>query len=237
NVPVTLELEKLLRREPNREVLAVLYRELEFNSLLKELGAEVVAAAAASEQAAIATDYRKFANAEEFRLFLAQIPAKTPLAVWFNLEPGEREAEGFGTKVASIEVSTKPGEGRSVWMDEKGEALKALAPLLADPKRPKIAHDPKLLQILSGRVANIEHATQIYSYLLRPTTGNHNFADVVMRQFNVMLGGGAGERADYMQRLAPVLRGAVDEQQLTQAYESIDLPVAAVVAEIECVGI
>jgi DNA polymerase-1 len=237
NVPVTLELEKLKRREPNLEILTGLYRELGFNSLLKELGAEVVAAAAANEQAAVETDYKQLANADEFRAYLAKIPAKAPVAVWFNLQPGEREAEGFGTKIASIEVSSKAGEGRSVWMDEKGEALKALSPLLADPKRAKIAHDPKLFQILSGRAANIQHATQIYSYLLRPTTGNHNLADVVMRQFNVMLGGGAGERADFMQRLAPVLRAAVEEQQLTDAYEKIDLPVAAVVADVERAGI
>jgi DNA polymerase-1 len=237
DVPVTLDLEKLKRREPNVEILTTLYRELGFNSLLKELGASVVAAAAASEQAAVATDYKQLANAEDLRAYLAKIPAKAPLAVWFNVETGEREAEGFGTRIASIEVSTKAGEGRLVWMDEKGEALKALAPLLADSKRVKIAHDPKLFQILSGRAANIVHATQIYSYLLRPTTGNHNFADVVMRQFNVMLGGGAGERADYMQRLAPVLRAAVEEQQLVETYEKIDLPVAAVVADVERVGI
>src|SRR5262249_230109 len=55
DVPVKLDLEKLKRGEPNVEVLTTLYRELGFNSLLKELGAEVVAAAAASEQAAIPT--------------------------------------------------------------------------------------------------------------------------------------------------------------------------------------
>jgi len=237
DVPVTLELDKMLRREPDVAALTALYRELGFNSMLKELGAEAVASAAANEQAAVKTDYVQFTNVEEFREYLAKLPAKEPLSVWFNLETGDREAEGFGTRVASIEVSSKVGEGRSVWMDEKGEALKALAPFLLDAKRPKIVHDPKLFQILGQRAASIRHATQIYSYLLRPTTGNHNFADVVMRQFNVMLGGGAGERADYLHRLAPVLRASVEAQGLTEAYEKIDLPVAAVLAEVERAGI
>ena len=237
DVPVALDLGKLQLREPDVAALTTLYRELGFNSLLKELGSEAVAAAAASEQTAVATDYVQFATVEEFRGYLAKLPAKRPLAVWFNLEAGEREAEGFGTRVASIEVSSKAGEGRSVWLDEKGEALQALIPLLADPKRPKIVHDPKLFQILGGRAANIQHATQIYSYLLRPTTANHNLADVVMRQFNVMLGGGAGERADYLHRFAPVLRAAVDEQQLHSVYEKIDMPVAAVLADVERIGI
>jgi DNA polymerase-1 len=237
DVPVTLELDKMLRREPDVVALTALYRELGFNSMLKELGAEAVASAAANEQAAVKTDYAQFANVEEFREYLAKLPAKAPLSVWFNVETGDREAEGFGARVASIEVSSKVGEGRSVWMDEKAEALKALAPFLSDAKRPKIVHDPKLFQILGQRAVNIEHATQIYSYLLRPTTGNHNFADVVMRQFNVMLGGGPGERADYLHRLAPVLRASVEAQGLTEAYEKIDLPVAAVLAEVERAGI
>jgi DNA polymerase-1 len=159
------------------------------------------------------------------------------LAVWLNLELGERESEGFGTRIASIEVSSKAGEGRSVWLDEKGEALKTVTPLLADAKRAKIVHDPKLFQLLAGHAANVKHATQLYSYLLRPTTANHNFSDVVMRQSNVMLGGGPGERADYLQRLAPVLRTQIDEQELAEVYEKIDLPLAPVLADMERIGI
>jgi DNA polymerase-1 len=173
----------------------------------------------------------------EFREYLGKLPAKQPLAVWLNLETGEREAEGFGTRIASMEVSSKAGEGRSVWFDEKGEALKALAPLLADSKRPKIVHDPKVFQLLTGRAANIQDATQLYSYLLRPTTANHSFADAVMRQSSAMMGGGPGERADYLQRLAPALQAQVKEQKLTSVYEKIDLPLAAVLANIERAGI
>jgi DNA polymerase-1 len=165
------------------------------------------------------------------------LPAKEPLAVWLNLETGEREAEGFGTRIASIEVSSKAGEGRSVWFDENGEALRALVPLLTDSKRPKIVHDPKLFQLLAGRAANIQHATELYSYLLRPTTANHNFADTVMRQFSSMMGGGPGERADYLQRLAPALHTQVKEQKLESVYEKIDLPLAPVLAGIERAGV
>jgi DNA polymerase-1 len=238
DVPLELDLHALERCEPDGAALAALYRELGFNSLLRELGSEAVASSApANSESAAKTDYAQFASAAEFREYLAKLPAKQPLAIWLNLELGERESEGFGTRIASIEVSSKAGEGRSVWFDEKGEALKALAPLLIDPKRAKIVHDPKLIQLLTVRAAKIGHATQLYSYLVRPTTANHNFTDVVMRQFNVMLGGGAGERADYLQRLAPALRAQVEEQQLADVYEKIDLPLAPVLADIERAGI
>jgi DNA polymerase I len=237
-IPVELELDKLQRQQADLSALATLYRELGFNSLLRELGSEAVAATApVHAEAPEKTDYAQFANVGEFREYLASLPAAQPLAVWLNVESGEREAEGFGTRVASIEVSSKPGEGRSIWMDEKGEALATLAPFLADSKRPKVIHDPKLFQILAGQIENVQHATQIYSYLLRPTTGNHNFADVVMRQYNTMLSRAPGEHADFLQRLAPVLRAQIDAEKLTDVYERIDLPVAGVLADIERAGV
>ena len=238
DLPLEINLSALARPEPDVGALVTLYRELGFSSLLKDLGAEAVAPSApAHVEPAVEADYAQFAGVAEFREYLAELPAKQPLAVWLNLEVGERESEGFGTRIASIEVSPNAGQGRSVWYDEKGEALKAIAPLLVDPKRPKIVHDAKLFQLLAGRAANIRHATQIYSYLLRPTTANHNFADVAMRQFNALIGGGPGERADYLQRLAPALHAQVQEQELEDVYEKIDLPLAPVLADIERTGI
>src|SRR5258706_11281011 len=238
DVPLELDLPALEPGLPDVNALAALYRELGFNSLLRELGTDATASSAPAEsEPAIKADYAQFAGVSEFHEYLANLPAKQPLAVWLNLEAGERESEGFGTRIASIEVPSKSGEGRSVWFDEKGEVLKTLAPLLGDAKRPKIVHDPKLFQLLTGRTANIRQATQLYSYLLRPTTANHNFADVVMRLFNAMMGGGPGERADYLQRLAPALHTQVQEQQLEDVYKKMDLPLAPVLADIERIGI
>src|SRR5437879_8359190 len=238
DVPLELDLNALQRREPDVAALAAVCRELGVSSLLQELGSEAAASSAPADADSTAKgEYVQFAAVTESREYLAKLPAKQPLAVWLNLETGEREAEGFGTRIASIEVSSKAGEGCSVWLDEKGEALKALEPLLADSKRPKIVHDPKVFQLLTGRAANIQDATQLYSYLLRPTTANHNFADAVMRQFSAMMGGGPGERADYLQRLAPAIQAQVEEQKLESVYEKIDLPLAAVLANIERAGI
>ena len=237
DVPMKLDFEALERREPDVPALAALYRELGFSSLLKELGAGAVAASRPAVSEAGETDYAQLANAAEFREYLAKLSAKQSLAVWLNLDQGQRESEGFGTRIAGIEVSAKAGEGRSLWADEKGEALSALAPLLKDTKRSKIVHDPKIVSLLAGETKNIQHATELYSYLLRPTTANHNFADVVMRQFNAMLGGGPGERADYLQRLAPLLHEQVKERQLEGVYEKIDLPLAPVLAGMERTGI
>jgi DNA polymerase-1 len=239
DVPLTLDLKALEIQQPDKPVLAALYRELGFSSLLKELGPVDggIASTQTGTEAPGQADYAQLANAAEFREYMEKLPAKQPVAVWLNLDLGQRESEGFGTRIAGIEVSAKAGQGRSVWTDEKGKVLKALAPLLEDTKRPKIVHDAKIVHLLAGPAQNIQDATQLYSFLLRPTTANHNLADVVMRQFNAILGGGPGERADYLQRLAPVLREQVQEQQLESVYEKIDLPLAPVLARMERVGV
>ena len=247
-VPLDLDLEKLRLGEPDPTALAELYRELGFNSLLKEL-----LASGALEKGANSTtpvqpgetgeptetkkDYQQLANADALRDYLKKLPAEALLAVWLNLDLGERESEGFGTHITGIELSSQPGEGRAIWADDKGEALAALQTVLRDQKRRKIVHDPKLFQLLAGKAEHIEHATQLYDYLLRPTVAKHDFADVVFRNFNASIGGGAGEHADYLQRLAPVLRKHVEEQGLGGVYEKIDLPLAAVLAEMERAGI
>ena len=120
-----------------------------------------------------------------------------------------------------------------------------MADWLADPKRPKVVHDPKLIHLLDGPdsvrgakgVAGIRHATMLYSYLLRPTTANHVFAEVVLRHVNRTLSGAPGERADFLLRLAPVLRAEVEKQGLVDLYEKIDLPLAPVLARMEAAGV
>lgn len=237
NVPIELELNALKIQPPDAMALAALYRELGFNSLLKELGDVAIAVPADTAAAPAKRDYAEFANVADFRDWLRKLQAKKPLAIWLQLDGSGRESEGFGTRVKGIEVSSESGEGRLIWVDENGEALKALEPALKDAKRAKIVHDPKLFQLMLGEVRNIQHATQFYSYLLRPTTSKHDLADVMFRQFNVPIGGGAGEHADSLHRLAAALRPALEEKKLDKVYGEIDLPLAEVLAEMERVGV
>src|SRR5215510_12062979 len=68
DVPLKMDLYALERREPDGAALSGLYRELGFGSLLKELGAQAVAApSAAQSEVAEKADYAQLANATEFR--------------------------------------------------------------------------------------------------------------------------------------------------------------------------
>jgi DNA polymerase-1 len=250
--PVKLSLDDLARREPDVEALRALYAELGFTSLLRDLPAAATAGAAASDSAVLE-------SASALEKYLDALPRDCEIALWHTLAAGERETEGFGTRVAGIEISPQAGVTRTAWIpgagsawgppetgagstwsppeENKGEMLAALGKFLRDPTRPKIVHDPKLFELLAGPVAGIRHATMLYSYLLRPTTSKHDLAGVVLRHENVTLSGAPGEHADHLQRLAPLLRKEVEAQHLTKLYETIDLPLAPVLAAMERHGV
>jgi len=234
-VPVPLELDALRRREPDVEALRSLYTELGFTSLLRELGPSALPN---TEKG----NYAPLDSPAALREFLSAVPREQEIALWLDLVPGDREEEGYGSRVAAIELSPEAGRAHTAWLHEKGEILAALRPWLTDAARPKIVHDPKLVEMLvlpsgDARVAGIRHATMLYSYLLRPTTANHELAEVVLRHLSVNLSGAAGERADYLQRLAPVLRREIEARGLAPVYETIDRPLAPVLAAMERHGV
>jgi len=231
--PVKLVLDDLRASEPDVEHLRALYAELGFTSLLRDLPA---APAARAAQAA-ASDSAALDSPAALKKYLSGIPRGAETAVWLNLAGGEREEEGFGSRIATVEISPKAGVSRTAEIDAKGEMRAAFAEFLVDSARPKIVHDPKLFELLVGPVAGIRHATALYSYLLRPTTAKHNLADVVLRQESVALTGAPGEHAEHLQRLAPLLRKEVEAQGLAELYETMDLPLAPVLAEMEREGI
>jgi DNA polymerase-1 len=238
DAPVKLDLEKLTVREPDTEALRELYAELGFTSLLKELAPPAVRM---SEE----RDYAALESPGAVRKFLAEAPRDQEIAMWLELVPlaseDAQEEEGFGSRIAAIELSPKAGVARTLRLPlddrQRAEWLDALRPWLDDATRPKIVHDPKLVALLLGPVAGIRHATMLYSYLLRPTTANHEFSDVVLRCLNLTFCGLAGERADALERLAPVLRQQVEAQELARVYETLDLPLAPVLAEMEKYGV
>ena len=250
DAPVKLVLDDLALREPDVEALRELYAELGFTSLLRDLPAASTVGAAASDSAALESP-------AALKKYLKALPRDTEVALWLTLAPGERETEGFGTRVVRVEISPRAGVARtasfssagstfalnastevsSAAENDNGEMLAALGEFLRDPARPKMVHDPKLFELLAGTLAGVGHATMLYSYLLRPTTTKHDLADVVLRHENVTLSGAPGEKADHLQRLAPLLRKEVEALGLAKLYETIDLPLARVLASMERHGV
>jgi DNA polymerase-1 len=230
DVPVELDWNAVARREPDWAALRDLYAELGFTSLLKDLPA-------VTTTSSVVTDYAALDSAGAVREFLTAQPQDRPVAVSLVLDSGAREIEGYGARVAGFELSPSPGVGRFAWCDPQGEIITPLRDFLADPKRQKIVHDPKLIELLVGPLRGPSDAVMLYSFLLRPTTAQHGLPEIALRHLNLSLSGAPGDHADYLQRLVPLLRQELEAQELVPVFEKIDLPLASVLAAMERHGI
>ncbi|MGH9737072.1 MAG: 5'-3' exonuclease H3TH domain-containing protein, partial [Candidatus Acidiferrales bacterium] len=201
DAPVSLDLNALRIDPPDTTALRELYAELGFTSLLKDLAPVIDTSA---------TDYAALESPAALRKFVDSLPEDRDAALWLSLDSEDADEEGFGTRVLGVEISSNARSARTAANNDLNHVLAALRNWLADPKRPKIVHDPKLVDLLAGPdprskvdgMAAVQHATMLYSYLLRPTTANHAFAEVVLRHLNRTLSGAPGERADFLLRLA-----------------------------------
>jgi len=108
DVPIEMDLDALAMKAPDTAALAALYRELGFNSLLRELGNEVIVASTPEGAVAAKKDYAQLANAAEFREWLKKVPAKKPLAIWLNLDLAGLATSGsvVGVVTGSAPVGT-----------------------------------------------------------------------------------------------------------------------------------
>ena len=236
DAPIELKLTELAVPEPDLSALRELYTELGFTSLLRDF---------APLTDSRKTDYQTLDSPEQLQPFLDSVPGGHTAAIWLALDSEDPDDQGYGARVRCVEVATDQGASKIAANDVEDKTLAAMSHWLAEPNRPKIVHDPKLVHLLAaphsaneaGRVAGIEHALILYSYLLRPTTANHAFPEVVLRSLNQTLSGAPGERADFLLRAAPVLRAEVERQGLAALYEKIDLPLAPVLARMEAAGV
>src|SRR3984957_4276828 len=236
DAPVPFDLGIMKIDQPDATALRELYSELGFTSLLRDL------APVTDDRK---TDYAPLETPAQLQKFLSGIKTGQESAAWLALDAQDPDEEGFGTRVLSVEVSTEAGQARTAANDLDNQTLATLQAWLADAKRPKTVHDPKLFHLLANpeieakpdAVAGIRHATMLYSYLLRPTTAKHEFAEVVLRHLNRTLSGAPGERADFLLRVAPLLRQEVEKLGLLDVYEKIDLPLAPVLARMEAAGV
>jgi DNA polymerase I len=236
DAPVPFDLGIMKIEKPDAQALRELYTELGFTSLIRDL------APVTDDRK---TDYAPLETPAQLQKFLSAIKSGQESAAWLSLDAQDPDEEGFGTRVLSVEVSTEAGQARTAANDDANKSLATLQAWLADTKRPKTVHDPKLFHLLTNpeiaanpdAVAGIRHATMLYSYLLRPITSKHDFGEVVLRHMNRTLSGAPGERADFLLRLVPILREEVEKLGLLDVYEKIDLPLAPVLARMEAAGV
>ena len=234
-VPVSLELEAIATRPPDKVALQQLYKELEFHSLAQEL----LPALKVRER-----DHSELSSEAEVAEFLQKLPAGTALpvalpmalevALQVVLEAGEEGQIRFGPGLA---VSLQAGLARVI----PERLLPAARTWLESDERFKAVCNAKAaIHALRARgmaLRGVRDDTLLYSYLLDPTQGNHTLEEVAKRRFGARLSGSPAERSDVLGQLARLLAPEVEQAGLRPVYEEIELPLTPVLAEMEEVGV
>ncbi len=119
--------------------------------------------------------------------------------------------------------------------------LRAAAPVLSDPSRPKAVHNSKLLRLLLGKVeitlAGVTDDTILYAALLEPLVTNQSLQDVAVRRLGRRMSNSLAEAAATTQELATLLAPEVDREGLKKLYDEIELPLSEVLAHVEAAGV
>jgi len=254
NVAVELNVAAMKVGDPDIESLRVLFAELEFSSLLKELLPVVEVKEG---------DYREIKSKAEFGEYLRDPDENGALAIAIpaleeantGLEDEQEpelehtgllalrapDSEGCGpSQRKQLAVSKELRSGAILSFDDES-FFGFVKRSLEDPILPKSIHDWKAaMHHFSGMgiaLTGVKHDPMLYSYLLNPTYSSHSLAEVALRSLNLKLSGNLAEAADVTGRLASVLRQEVVEQGLERIYEEIDAPLVPVLARMENAGV
>jgi DNA polymerase-1 len=195
-------------RESDLEELTTLCQELGFSSLLREFLEQTPAPAAAEVESAELRTPRAFAGR----------------IAGLGLSDGRR--------VATVPLDSSV---------QGGALFDILKPAFRDASRPKAVHNAKLLHLLlhkeSVQLAGVADDVMLYSYLLEPLASSHALAEVVLRRRGRKMFGSPAEAAELTRELAALLAPEIVREGLKRLYDDIELPLAAVLAEVEAVGV
>jgi DNA polymerase I len=213
NVPVEWCLAMTATQPSDIPALRAIYRELEFFSLLKEVG---------PVESTEDKDYQSLLTEKEAAEYIAQIPAEAAVAVAVD---------------SAVGISWRPGEARGLAV----ELVQSLRPLLEDEKRPKIVHDVKSARMkLAGHGIEIKgpvHDVMLYAFLLSADPAGCTCEVLAEKFLDRKLGASMDTRADCALELFLKLNPGIDERGLRKIYDEIDLPLVDVLERMERTGV
>ena len=221
DIPIEFTVEAVKAQTSDPDLLKTLYKELEFYSLLKELG---------PGEDTRARDYRVIADPGELQAWLAGAGG-APVAVAISQS---REGE---FALDTIGLAWKPGEARAVTF----ENLAYLKPWLEDIRAPKVTCDVKSALLALDRMEiearGFEHDVMLYAFLLDADPSGCPLDEQARRRLDLKLGPSPEQHADLMLEIYRQLAPAVDSRGFRELYATMELPLARVLARMERTGV
>lgn len=250
-------------KEISREKLLEFYHSMNFNTLLRELGAPEPAP----------RKKKQHLDKHQYVLIDSETALQELLATLSQQKEVGLDTETTGghpllTKLVGIGFSYEPGEAWYIPCNgELGEkkVVEALCTFFA--KTPSvfyghnIKYDFHVLNNLGITINHIGFDTLLASYLLNPQNRRHNLDEITLEQFKKvkipiedLIGKGKHQRTmlevpidqvktyccedvDYTCRLKEIFQEELEEKQLSRLFYDIELPLLPILAHMERTGI
>ncbi|HUE02593.1 MAG TPA: DNA polymerase I [Bryobacteraceae bacterium] len=230
-VPIDFDLDSVRAREADWGALKLAYKDLEFYSLLKELG---------PAEDTRTRDYQELESGAALVEWLRAIPADALVAVAIAKSDAGEFTLNSAIAGDAIGAAWRSGEARSAPLSAP-EQIAALEPWLEDAARPKIACDVKSALLALDKMgvngAGFEHDIMLYAFLLDADPSGCPLEEQARRRLDLKLGAAPAQQADIALEIYNLLRPAVVERGFEKLYAEIELPLARVLARMERVGV
>ncbi len=221
-VPIEFALESVKVQVADPAALKPLYKELEFFSLLKELG---------PAEDAHTRDYQTLDTGAALDEWVRALPADVPVAV------AVRTGEDLSPSIVGF--AARVGEGRAASIEVVRESPDAMALIAGD--RPKLSQDLKTtvvaLESLDLRTGGFQHDVMLYAFLLCADPSGCSADTLAEKYLDRKLLDEPEQAADSALSVYEKLVPEIDKQNLRELYETIDLPLTSVLARMERTGI
>ena len=242
DLPIDVDWDAAEFKPPSNDTLYVLYRELEFKSLLAKLQAPKAAEALAAVPKTLEGRYTAFvadvdpANFKRLAAVLNDLAKRPRLAL--ALKPGVTE-KGLTLSGEQIGVSDEAGTGISflssaLALPDVREGFEAIWKGEAQ----LVVHDAKsLIAALELVPRDVTDDTMIAAHLLNPARAYTRLVDAAEEYLGSSLPDDGAAWADAVWQLSLRLRHELALREQVPLYDELELPLATVLAKMESAGI
>jgi DNA polymerase-1 len=241
-IPLEIDIEECLWKGPDYPQLLQIFSRLEFKSLIKNIIEEMDEQPAKDEGVepedfqTYKPEYAVINNEEELLRLKEKVQKTGELSVAMQ----EQDKE----KLISVAMTIAPGETYYIPVNDR-ELPRTLKELFSDPAIKKYCHDGKkatrVLHFLGVHFTGIAFDTMVAAYLLNPGYTGLDLNDLALQHLNIVLPSREREHttaaAESIYKLVKVLKEKLKENDLSELYDQVELPLISILAQMEIDGV
>ncbi|HAA89681.1 MAG: DNA polymerase I [Thermoanaerobacterales bacterium 50_218] len=245
-VPISVDFSSLKVEEPDYQELVGIFQELEFKSLLKNLQEELPESlgSVTSEEESLQAP---MVSIEEIPAVVEKIKEAGRFAFCF-----ERDSHPpHKAPLSRMGLAWEENRGVTIAFPQdvelQNKVLSCLSELFTDPKIEKWCHDAKAEMVMLAHrdicLEGVTGDTMLAAYLLNPASSSPTLEEVHLKYLNKVVAFSthdrtvAGCRAAAILSVWPVLLQELENCELSSLFFDLELPLSAVLAEMELNGV